>query len=94
MRFADTAWHTRRMESARSPQELARDDWIVADIGGTHARFNRWAASCGLVADSAARYRNDDFADLAALIRRYRSDSRTGAARALLALALPVGAGR
>jgi glucokinase len=81
------------MESARSPNELARDEWIVADIGGTHARFNRWAASCGLVADSSTRYRNDDFAGLAALLRRYRRDSGSGAGRALLALALPVGAG-
>jgi glucokinase len=93
MRNADAAWHTRRMESARSPHELARDEWIVADIGGTHARFDRWAAQRGLIAGSSARYHNDDFADLAALINRYRRDARTEAARALLALALPVGAG-
>jgi glucokinase len=45
------------------------------------------------VDDSSARYRNDDFADLAALINRYRSESRSEAAQALLALALPVGPG-
>ena len=81
------------MESAPNPHELARDEWIVADIGGTHARFNRWTAEGGLAAESSTRYRNDDFADLAALINRYRSDSRSNAARALLALALPVGTG-
>jgi len=81
------------MESARSPHDLARDEWIVADIGGTHARFNRWTAQGGLAANSSARYRNDDFADLAALINRYRGDSGSQAARALLALALPIGTG-
>jgi glucokinase len=80
------------MKSAGSPHDVARDEWIVADIGGTHARFNRWAAQGGLAADSAARYRNDDFADLAALINRYRVTPVCTAARALLA-ALPVGAG-
>jgi glucokinase len=81
------------MEPAPNPHELAHDEWIVADIGGTHARFNRWTAGGGLAAGSSTRYRNDDFADLAALINRYRSDSRSNATQALLALALPVGTG-
>jgi glucokinase len=81
------------MKSARSPHDLARDEWIVADIGGTHARFNRWTAQGGLSAVSSARYRNDEFEDLTALINRYRGDSGSHAARALLALALPVGTG-
>lgn len=61
--------------------------WIVADMGGTHGRFARWTAS-GL--DAFARYDNDDFSDLAALIDRYRSDHAPAARQALLAFALPV----
>jgi glucokinase len=64
--------------------------WIVADIGGTHARFARWSP-CGL--DAFARYDNDNFADLAALIDRYRRHTAPAARQALLAFALPVGTG-
>lgn len=64
--------------------------WIVADIGGTHARFARWTAA-GL--DAFARYDNDDFADLAALIDGYRGRNAPAARHALLAFALPVGTG-
>ncbi len=74
-------------------QRKDRDEWIVADIGGTHARFVRCDAATGIDAASAARYRNDDFADLAAVIDRYRRDHAPGARQALLALALPVGPG-
>lgn len=51
-----------------------RDQWIVADVGGTHARFDVWTAQRGLATDSAGRYRNDDFADLMELISQYRRD--------------------
>ena len=43
-------------------------EWILAEIGGTHARFNRWSTQSGLSDSAPARYRNDDFNDLAALI--------------------------
>jgi glucokinase len=72
----------------RPPQGNA--EWIVGDIGGTHARFARWTAA-GL--EGFARYDNDDFADLAALIDRYRRDVAPAARQALLAFALPVGTG-
>jgi glucokinase len=77
------------MGSTHAPREN-EGEWIVADIGGTHARFARWTAA-GL--DAFARYENDDFADLAALIGRYRRDAAAGARQALLAFALPVGTG-
>lgn len=51
-----------------------RDQWIVSDVGGTHARFNVWTAQRGLATDSAARHRNNDFADLVELINQYRRD--------------------
>lgn len=77
------------------PQAIVNADsnkeWIVADIGGTHARFNRWSASKGLSGDAPIRYRNDDFHDLAALINRYRHDAAPHAVHAMLALALPIG---
>jgi glucokinase len=76
------------MGSTHAARESA---WIVADIGGTHARFARWTAAAGL--DAFARYDNDDFADLAALIDRYRRDAAPAARQALLAIALPVGTG-
>ncbi|MEO8188479.1 MAG: ROK family protein, partial [Burkholderiaceae bacterium] len=65
-------------------------EWIVADIGGTYARFNRWSSRSGLSDNPPARYRNDDFRDLAALINRYRGDAASDVVRAMLALALPV----
>jgi glucokinase len=68
-------------------------EWIVSDIGGTHARFNCWSAQNGLCDIPAARYRNDDFRDLAALINQYRGDTAPHVAHAMLALALPVGPG-
>ena len=68
-------------------------DWIVSDIGGTHARFKRWSERSGLSENSPTRYRNDDFRDLAALISRYRGDAAPRVVQAMLALALPVGPG-
>ena len=67
--------------------------WIVSDIGGTHARFNRWSAQDGLSDNPPARFRNDDFRDLAALINHYRGDAAPDVVQAMLALALPVGPG-
>ena len=69
------------------------NEWIVADIGGTHARFNRWCSLTGLSDKPPARYRNDDFRNLAALINRYRDDAAPHVVQAMLALALPVGPG-
>ena len=68
-------------------------DWIVSDIGGTHARFNRWSTQSGLSDNPPARYRNDDFRDLAALFNHYRIDAAPDVVQAMLALALPVGPG-
>ena len=68
-------------------------EWIVSDIGGTHARFNRWSTQGGLSDKSPARYRNDDFSDLAALINKYRDDAAPHVVNAMLALALPIGPG-
>lgn len=82
------------MNAAPQLQDSSATEWIVADIGGTYARFKHWSAHGGLSADLPARYSNDDFADPAALIGRYRRDSASDSAHALLALALPVGAGQ
>jgi glucokinase len=68
-------------------------EWIVSDIGGTHARFNRWSTQSGLSDNPPARYRNDDFRDLAALINQYRGDAAPHVVHGMLALALPVGPG-
>lgn len=68
-------------------------EWIVSDIGGTHARFNRWSPQSGLSDNPPARYRNDDFRDLAALINQYRGDAAPHVVHGMLALALPVGPG-
>ena len=66
-------------------------EWIVSDIGGTHARFNRWSGQNGLSDKTTARYRNDDFRDLAALINQYLGDAAPHDVHAMLALALPIG---
>ena len=67
----------------------AEGEWLVADIGGTHARFDRWAD--GRLKRGARRtYRNDQFADIAALIQRYREDSGSQSSQAMLAVASPI----
>jgi glucokinase len=66
---------------------------IVADIGGTNARFGRWTAAHGPDTAWNARYRNDNFPDLPALFEQFRRDTCATAERACLALALPLSAG-
>ena len=67
----------------------AEGEWLVADIGGTHARFDRWAD--GKLERGARRtYQNDQFADIAALIQRYREDSGSQSSQAMLAVASPI----
>src|SRR5262245_29976948 len=71
---------------------IASGEWLIADIGGTHARFATWTDGGG-VTGGGARYRNDEFADLPALIDRYRNDIGRSIPRCLLALALPLSSG-
>jgi len=78
------------MKSALDHGERARGDWIIADIGGTNARFTLWSPSSGVSSDAAVSYRNDDFSDLPSLIDAYQRAVGPGPARALLALALPM----
>ncbi len=78
------------MKSALDHGERARGDWIIADIGGTNARFTLWSPSSGVSRDAAVSYRNDDFSDLPSLIDAYQRAVGPGPARALLALALPM----
>jgi len=67
-------------------------EWLVADIGGTHARFDRWAD--GMLERGARRtYQNDQFADVAALIQRYRVDIGSRSSQAMLAVASPISRG-
>jgi glucokinase len=81
------------MSLSAVPPKPGLDEWIVADIGGTNARFGRWTATEGLDARWAAHYRNDDFPDLPALFEQFRRDTGATAERACLALALPLSAG-
>jgi len=68
----------------------AEGEWLAADIGGTHARFDRWAD--GRLERGARRtYRNDQFADITALIQRYREDIGSQSSQAMLAVASPIG---
>jgi glucokinase len=69
----------------------SKDDpqWLIADIGGTHARLACWQASTGIV--QALRLVNDDYASPHALIADYAARAGCGAERAVLALAMPVG---
>ena len=69
------------------------DAWIVADVGGTHARFTTWAKTVGLSSVRKAKYRNDEFADLPALVQRYRGDIGHVVPQLALAIAAPLGAG-
>lgn len=81
------------MDEIRAAGKQAGPVWIVADIGGTHARLACWSAEHRLDSRRAARYRNDDFADLPALIDQYRRQFAPEATHAALAVALPVGRG-
>ena len=65
-------------------------EWLVADIGGTHARFDCWNPRDGLARGACRTYRNDDFADIAAVIHAYRRDVGSQARQAMLAVALPI----
>lgn len=69
-------------------------DWIIADIGGTNARFTLWSPDAGISSDAAVSYRNEDFPDLPALVAAYQRAVGKGAERALLALALPMTGGQ
>lgn len=66
------------------------DRWIIADIGGTNARLRLWDPHTGEAMTHAQHYRNDDFADLAALLDAYRSGLGQNIQHALLAVALPL----
>ena len=90
MRIVKGTWHTFQMSASAVPPSPALDEWILADIGGTNARFGRWTSAEGLDVGFAARYRDDDYPDLPALFEQFRRDSRATAERALLALALPI----
>ncbi len=68
----------------------ASGEWLVADIGGTHARFDRWNPRDGLARGAFRTYQNDDFADIAAVIHAYRRDVGSQATQAMLAVALPI----
>ncbi len=50
-------------------------DSIVSDIGGTHARFDRWSVHSGLSDNLPTPLANDAFRDPAARINRYRRDA-------------------
>jgi len=67
----------------------AKGEWLVADIGGTHARFDRWADG-RLEREARRTYENDQFADIAALIQRYRADIGSHSSQAMLAVASPI----
>ena len=67
----------------------AEGEWLVADIGGTHARFDRWADG-SLERGARRTYQNDQFADVTALIQRYREDIGSQSSQAMLAVASPI----
>lgn len=71
-----------------SPSHLANDDWLIADIGGTHARVATWTAGAGV--DRVERFANDDYPALHALIADYLQRSGCRARRAALAVAMPI----
>ena len=62
--------------------------WLVGDIGGTHARFGR-IDERGMPFDTM-RLRNDDFTDLAQVLRAAMDRARPAVSRLALAVACPV----
>jgi glucokinase len=69
----------------------AQGEWLVADIGGTNARFDLWTPTAGLSPSSHRAYRNEDFRGVAAVVEAYRNDIGSKATQAMLAVAAPVG---
>lgn len=71
-----------------SPSHSVNDNWLIADIGGTHARLVTWSASAGL--DRVERFANDDYPALHTLIADYVQRAGCRARRAALAVAMPI----
>lgn len=69
---------------------VPRDDteWLVADIGGTHARIARWRRAAGFA--DTRHLDNAGFGGLGELLAAYRDGLGVTVKRALLALAMPV----
>ncbi len=67
--------------------EPTDDPWLVADVGGTHARIGVYSSSAGL--QRPMRFANDQFSSVPVLIDEYRRRSSLSASRMLLAIALP-----
>jgi glucokinase len=80
------AWHTLPVEPVS--HRIDESEWLIADIGGTHARLACWQRSSGIT--RIVRLANDDLASPAALIGHYVVQSGCSAKRALLALAMPL----
>jgi glucokinase len=74
---------------AQAPHSNGDPQWLIADIGGTHARLACWQASTGIV--RVLRLVNDDYRSPHALIADYVARAGCGAERAVLALAMPLG---
>jgi glucokinase len=68
--------------------QRAEGSWLIADIGGTHARLACWHRTHGIT--QLVRLSNDDYPSPAALIADYVLRSGCNADRALLALAMPL----
>ena len=67
--------------------EPSADPWLVADVGGTHARIGVYHPNSGL--QRIMRFANELFPSMPALFDEYRRRSSSSASRMLLAIALP-----
>ena len=67
--------------------EPGDDPWLVADVGGTHARIGVYQPTLGL--QQPMRFANDLFPSMPALFDEYRRRTSLSASRMLLAIALP-----
>ena len=67
--------------------EPSDDPWLVADVGGTHARIGVYQPTLGL--QQPMRFANDLFPSMPALFDEYRRRTSLSASRMLLAIALP-----
>jgi glucokinase len=74
-----------------APNAASRTDFLVADIGGTNARFALATPGAPRLFDaaSARRYRAADFASLADAARRYLDETKSAPKHAVFAIAAP-----
>lgn len=66
---------------------LDDDEWLLADVGGTYARFMHWGTASS---DAFQKLRNEHYGSLAEAVAAFETAAGAHASQAALALATPI----